>query len=252
VITFSLQSGSDGNSIYVEAGGFGLLFDAGIAGKTAELLLREKDRAIRACDAIFISHDHADHVRHAGAWARLFGIPLYITPTTLVHSWGIGRVPDIRFFHAGSSVDIGPVRVHTIPTPHDAADGVAFVVEHDERRLGILTDLGNPFPELVKLLPDLDAAYLESNYDQGLLEAGTYPPHLKARIRGGRGHLSNEESATLVRDGRGPRLQWISVAHLSEENNRPQLALDAQRAVVGRTFPLHVAPRMGPGPLLEV
>jgi phosphoribosyl 1,2-cyclic phosphodiesterase len=252
VITFSLQSGSNGNSIYVEAGGFGLLFDAGIAGKTAERLLREKDREIRACDAIFISHDHADHVRHAGAWGRLFDIPLYITPTTLKCSWGIGRVQDVRFFHAGSTVDFGPVRVHTIPTPHDAADGVAFIVEHDEKRLGILTDLGSPFPRLLKLLPDLDAAYVESNYDPEMLEAGTYPPHLKARIRGGRGHLSNLESAALIRDGRSARLQWVSVAHLSEENNSPELAFEAHRAQVGRTFPLHLAPRIGPGPLLEI
>ena len=96
MITFSLQSGSNGNSIYVEAGGFGLLFDAGIGGKLAERLLREKDREIRACDAIFISHDHSDHVRHAGAWGRLFGIPLYITPTTLKCSWGIGRVVSLN------------------------------------------------------------------------------------------------------------------------------------------------------------
>jgi len=252
LITFSLQSGSNGNSIYVEAGGTGILFDAGISGRLSARLLDEKGRDIRACKALFLSHDHADHVRCAGIWQRRFGIPVHATEATIRAASGLDGLRDVRLFRAGETVEVGPVKVHTIRTPHDAADGVAFVVDHEGKRLGILTDLGRPFPTLARLLPELDGAYLESNYDPDMLEKGRYPAFLKARIRGGRGHLSNFEAAALARESLGSRLRWIAIAHLSEENNLPELALDIHRQHLGRLFPVHLAWRHGPGPLLEV
>ncbi len=252
MITFSLQSGSNGNSIYVEAGGTNLLFDAGLSGKLAEARLRERGRDIRDCHALFISHDHSDHSRCAGIYQRKFAIPIHATPSTLKAAWGLGPIERVHHFRAGDRVEVGAVTVHTIPTPHDAADGVVFVVEHGGKRLGILTDLGRPFPGLASLLSSLDAAYLESNYDPRMLEEGSYPAALKARIRSGRGHLSNLESALLVKECAGPRLGWIALAHLSEENNHPDLALAAHRAHPGRSFALHIASRYGPGPMLEV
>jgi phosphoribosyl 1,2-cyclic phosphodiesterase len=244
VITFSLQSGSNGNSIYVEANGVRLLFDAGISGAMAQRRMALHGRDIRDVDALIISHDHVDHVRCAGIYQRKFGVPIYMTRGTKAAMWcDLGKLTDVRFFRSGDTLPFGEVTVHTIRTPHDATDGVAFVVECDRKRLAILTDLGHPFPELRNILKSVDGAYLEFNYDPYMLETGTYPPRLKARIRGDGGHLSNEESAQLVRGCGRKRPRWIAVAHLSQENNRPELAIDAQHEAVGRHYPVYHASR---------
>jgi phosphoribosyl 1,2-cyclic phosphodiesterase len=143
------------------------------------------------------------------------------------------------------------VTVYTIPTPHDAADGTAFIVEHDGKRLGIMTDLGHPFPELVRQIPTLDACYLESNYDPDMLANGPYPYHLQQRITGPRGHLSNMEAAELIRAS-ASKLRWAAIAHLSEENNDPHLALDTHRKHVGRMFPLRLASRYEVSEVMEL
>jgi phosphoribosyl 1,2-cyclic phosphodiesterase len=252
VITFSLQSGSNGNSIYVEADGVRLLFDAGISGRRAKLRMAGYQRDIRQVDALLLSHDHADHVRCAGIYQRLFGMPIYITARTYrAARWQLGKVRDLRHFDAGEPLSFGPVTVHTYPTPHDAADGVVFVVECGGKRLGIFTDLGHPFERLAGLLESVDAAYLESNYDPLMLEKGPYPLLLKERIRGFGGHLSNEESAGLVRLC-GRRHKWIALAHLSEQNNHPDLALETHRGVLGSADGLTVAGRYGVSELLRV
>ncbi len=253
MLTFSLQSGSNGNSIYVEANGVRLLFDAGISGAMAERRMAVHGRNIRDVDAVIISHDHADHVRCAGVFQRKFGLPIYITrPTIASTRCNLGEVTDVRYFDSGDSLTFGRVVVHTVRTAHDAADGVAFVIECEGKRLAILTDLGHPFPALKRILESVHGAYLESNYDPELLETGSYPEHLKARIRGKRGHLSNEESARLVQSCGHTRPRWVAVAHLSLENNRPELAVDAHIAAVGRDYPVHHASRHEVSGLLHV
>jgi phosphoribosyl 1,2-cyclic phosphodiesterase len=253
MITFSLQSGSNGNCIYVEAGNVRLLFDAGISGRQAAMRLADYGRDIRNVTALIISHEHRDHICSAGVFQRKFGFPIYVTRAT----WRatpdpLGPVTDVRPFTAGGRIEFDGVTVHTIKTPHDAVDGTAFIVEHERKRLGILTDLGHPFRSLQNLFTELDAAYLESNYDPEMLEAGSYPAWLRDRIRGDRGHLANPEAARLVRRARSKRLQWVALAHLSEENNNPELAVDTHRATVGRMLPLYVAGRYGLSELLNV
>ncbi|MFQ5410816.1 MAG: MBL fold metallo-hydrolase [Phycisphaerae bacterium] len=253
MITFSLQSGSNGNSIYVEAGGVRLLFDAGISGKQAALRMAEHGREIRDCDALILSHEHIDHVKCAGIFQRKFGLPVYCTgPTYGETERRIGPIERVHRFESSETLAFGDVRVHTIRTPHDGVDSVCFVVEHERRKLGILTDLGHPFPALRDALAEVDAAYLESNYDPEMLWTGSYPEHLKHRIAGDGGHISNEESAELTKTCVRSCLKWIAVAHLSEQNNDPELAIDAQRDHVGRDLPVHAASRFRVGPLLEV
>ena len=242
--TFSCQSGSNGNCIFVQAGRTRLLIDAGISGKKAQERMAARDEDIRRVDAVLLSHDHIDHTRAAGIYHRKFGLPVYATKGT----WRAcrlsqGRVGDVRLFDAGESLTIGEATIHTISTPHDGADGVCFVVEHDGRRLGVLTDLGFVFDELPGVLATLDATYLESNYDPQMLRNGPYPPRLQRRIRGNGGHLSNAEAASLLAEHTDGRLQWATLAHLSEHNNTPQLALQTARRIIARPLALHVASR---------
>jgi len=253
VITFSLQLGSNGNSIYVESDGVRLLFDAGITGAMAERRMTVHGRDIRDVDALIISHDHADHIRCAGVYQRKFALPVYMTRTTRAATWcNLGKLSDVRYFRSGDTLRFGDVAVHTTRTAHDAADGVAFVVECAGNRLGILTDLGHLFTGLQSLLESVDGAYLESNYDPHMLETGSYQPWLKARIRGDRGHLSNDESARLVQACGRRMPRWVAVAHLSQENNRPELAVAAHQAAVGRDYPIHHASRYECSELLNV
>ena len=253
MITFSLQSGSNGNAIYVEANGARLLFDAGLTGSTAQRRMAVHGKSMADVDAVIISHDHTDHIRYAGVYQRKFGLPLFMTKRTQAATWwDLGTLNDVRHFEAGETLSFGHVRVHSIPTPHDAADGVVFVVECDGKRLGILTDLGHPFAGLRDIVASLDAMYIEANYDPFLLERGGYPPALKARIRGEGGHLSNDEAAGLVGECARDRATWVAVAHLSQDNNTPELAVGAMRAAFGSTRSVFHASRARASEMWEV
>jgi phosphoribosyl 1,2-cyclic phosphodiesterase len=275
----SLQSGSNGNCFYVEAGDVRLLFDAGISAKQAAQRLATHGREIGDCDALLISHDHSDHAKSMGVFQRKFGLPVYVTRRTLAASQRflkVGKVERVRLFTAGSSLSFGrngEVAVHTVPTPHDSAEGVAFVVEYEGQRVGILTDLGHAFDGLRDVLKSLDAVIIESNYDEEMLEYGRYPDRLKRRIRGSGGHLSNDDSARLLKavlsesakpasssssteeveaNEVGSRLQWACLCHLSQDNNRPELAKQAHEDVLGDRLPIYVASRTDVSDVMEV
>jgi len=254
MITFSLNSGSNGNCIYVETQGVKLLLDAGISGKRTAERLAAHGRDVRDVDAVIVSHDHADHIRCAGILHRRFGLPIYMTEAAFASArrYGLGPIADRRHFKAGSDLTFGPVTVRTVATPHAAADPVAFVISDGRRRLGILTDLGHVFAGLAELMGRLDGVYLESNYDPEMLATGPYPAYLKRRIAGPAGHASNVEAAELVASAAGVRLQWVALAHLSEANNKPELAMETHRRIAGRRRPIHVAGRYGAGELLRI
>jgi phosphoribosyl 1,2-cyclic phosphodiesterase len=247
MLAISLQSGSNGNCIYVETPGVRLLFDAGITGVQAEERLAAHGRDIRKVDAVIISHDHGDHIRHAGVFHRKFGLPVYVTPATFAAAssrCALGKFTDLRHFRSSDQLRLGDAVVHAVPTPHDGADGAVFVVEAGAKRLGIMTDLGHVFQGLLHLVSSLDAVFLESNYDPDMLAAGPYPAYLKQRIRGPKGHLSNAEAAELLRRAaEAKRLRWACLSHLSEKNNHPDVALKTHRAAQDGCVQLFTADR---------
>ena len=251
---FSLQSGSNGNCIYVETPDARLLIDAGISGAQTARRLAERDIDVRDVDAVLISHDHWDHIASAGILHRKFQLPIHLTRKTFAvgeRSGRLGRFSELRFFTAGESLRFRDTVVETLPTPHDGADGSAFVIVHGDHRLGVLTDLGHVTPGLEAVMGTLDAVFLESNYDPQMLTLGGYPEQTKARIRGPGGHLSNPEAALLIRNASG-RLQWACLAHLSEHNNTPSLALETARVHLPSKFPLFAASRYGVSEMLRV
>ena len=255
MIAISLQSGSNGNCTYVESDGTRLLFDAGLSGRKAQERLAAAGVDIRRVNGLVISHDHTDHIGCAAAYQRQYGLPVYMTHGTLRaarEKFALDDLAAVKPFEAGESLKFDGVTVHTVPTPHDCEDGVGFVVEAENKRLGILTDLGHVFGALGEIVSTLDAALIESNYDPRMLESGTYPEFLKARIRGSGGHLSNIETAELIRAWASDRLSWVCLAHLSEHNNAPALALEAHRRVLGSTLRLLVAGRSASTGVLKV
>jgi phosphoribosyl 1,2-cyclic phosphodiesterase len=242
----SLQSGSSGNCIYVETNGVRLLFDAGISGRAAEVRLAQHGKDIRDCDALIISHDHRDHICGMGTFHRKFGLPVYVTRQTFDAARSrikIGKLSDVRHFVAGETLRFGSVLVETLSTPHDAVDGVVFIVDDTSHRFGLLTDLGHVFDGLSDAMASLDGVIIESNYDPSMLRDGPYPEFLKDRISGPRGHLSNEDSAELLKSATVSRLKWACLGHLSEKNNDPEVAIQTHHKILGECFPVTCADR---------
>jgi len=250
----SLQSGSNGNCIYVEADGVTLLFDAGISGNEVEERLAIHGRDARSVDAVLISHDHIDHCRSMGILSRTFGLPIYLTAKTheAAKRFALGEINDLRYFGAGEKIQFGNVTVETISTPHDGADGVVFVVDDGRHRLGILTDLGYVFDGLAEVIASLDAVLLESNYDPDLLANCSRPEWLKERIAGPGGHISNFEAAELLLATASKRMKWACLGHLSEDTNTPELALATHRKILGDRLPLFLATRYEVSGVMEI
>jgi phosphoribosyl 1,2-cyclic phosphodiesterase len=253
MVAVSLQSGSSGNCIFVEAGNVRLLFDAGICGAEAERRLSCCGYDIRQVDALIISHDHSDHALYAGVYQRKYGLPIYATPKTLSEAdrrHGLGSLKDVSLFFAGGKLRFGDISVESLPTPHDGADGAAFVVDAGGKRLGIMTDLGHVFEGLGEVMAELDAVFIESNYEPSMLAAGPYPAFLKRRIAGPGGHISNAEAAELLRAC--TRLKWACLSHLSGHNNSPEAALLRHRQILRRDLPLYIAGRSAATGIMRV
>jgi phosphoribosyl 1,2-cyclic phosphodiesterase len=230
-----------------------LLFDAGLTGKQTKQRLDTLGVDIETVQAVVISHAHSDHIYYAGVLQRQYALPIWMTPGTfqrMLDMKNLGRVSEPHLFNSGDTPQFGSVKVETIPTTHDAPEGVCFVVDDGAVRLGIMTDLGSRFLGLKEVIATLDGVCLESNYDPEMLANGVYPDELKRRIQGEKGHLSNVDAAELLLKSK--RLRWACLAHLSAKNNCPTVALETHRKVLGETFPLHVAPRHDVSEVLEL
>jgi len=249
----ALASGSNGNSILVETVDARILVDAGLSGKRLAERAESRGLTLEGLDAVLVTHNHSDHVGGAGVIHRRFGAPLFLTRGTYRASRGrLGSLGTFHRFEAGETLRFGKTVVTSIPTPHDGVDGVAYVIESEGRRLGVLTDLGHPFPALEDVLPSLDAAFLEANYDPEMLETGPYPYDLQRRISGPGGHLSNGECVALAKAAAGERLRTLVLSHLSGENNRPEFAREAAAELPGLGVDVHVALRTEASPVFSL
>jgi len=256
----SLQSGSNGNCIYVETPSTRLLFDAGISGARAKERLAQHGIDIRDVDALLVTHDHWDHATNMGVFHRKFNIPVWVTGITyktVLRKKPPGHIANLNPFVSGETFRIGDATIETIRTPHDAADGVAFIIDDGRVRFGIMTDLGHATADLREAVRSLDAVLLESNYDPESLQNCTYSGETKARISGKGGHLSNFDAARLLEAARS-RLQWACLGHISQESNTHQLVLETHRRILrnslsfGITLPLYIASRYGMSEMFEL
>lgn len=194
----SIASGSNGNCYYIGNDTEAVLVDAGITCREAVKRMRRAGLSMDKVKAIFISHEHGDHIRGLEVMAHTFNLPVYITPRTLQHSRLRLNPQFVRTFTAYQPVCIAGLTVHPFPKFHDAADPHSFIVEGSNTRIGVFTDIGTPCTHVIDHFGQCHAVFLETNYDDEMLEKGRYPYHLKRRIKGDEGHLSNKQALDLL------------------------------------------------------
>lgn len=219
----SLNSGSNGNCYYIGNGKDAVLVDAGISCREIEKRMTRLGLSVKNVRALFITHEHTDHIKGVDVLAKKYNIPVYITDRTLA-GCRLSLTKDlVKTFVADVPVAINKLSVIPFTKVHDAAEPFSFVIEGNGVNVGVFTDLGIACENLVYHFGRCHAAFLESNYDSNMLEYGRYPVHLKNRIRGGKGHLSNEQALKLFRFHRSEKLSHLLLSHLSHENNNPEL-----------------------------
>lgn len=220
-----MGSGSAGNGLLVEVDGTRILADCGFALNSALARLARRNIDPASLSAILITHEHDDHIGGAARLARKFGVPVWLTHGTLQAAGGrFAGVAAIEVFDCHQRFAIGAIEIEPYPVPHDAREPAQFVFGDGAARLGLLTDAGSLTAHMQAVLSGLDALVLECNHDLDLLWNGNYPQHLKQRIAGKFGHLDNATAAQLLASVDCGRLRHVIAAHLSEQNNTPELA----------------------------
>lgn len=230
-----LASGSGGNCTYVGSNDTHLLVDAGLSGKRIETALSSID--VPRLDGILITHEHTDHISGAGVMSRRYNLPLYATPETwrfLLHNNTIGTVAQglQKTITPGNQAMIGDIEVSAFNVSHDAAQPVGYCLQVGNYKAAVATDMGYVTDTVRAILKDVNIMLLESNHDIEMLQNGPYPNMLKERVVGSLGHLSNVAAGALLADIASDVISHVFLGHLSEENNRPMLALDTVQSIL--------------------
>lgn len=231
----ALNSGSNGNCYYIGNKNEAILIDGGISCRETEKRLTRLGLSIKTVKAIFVSHEHGDHIHGVPALVKKFKLPVYITPATFRNGNLMMNEDQALSFRAYESIEIGDLIVKAFPKFHDAADPHSFIVSGNGVHIGILTDIGAICDHVISHFKLCHAAFLEANYDEEMLEKGRYPQALKNRIRGGHGHLSNRQALELFLKHKSPQLSHLFLSHLSKNNNKPEIVRDLFSAATENT-----------------
>lgn len=255
----SFGSGSSGNCYVLRRGTDCVLIDLGIGIRSFKRYLHQYGLNIHNFVAAFATHDHTDHIKAIGKFAAETGVPVYSTAT--VHEgmrnnrFMTRKVPEeqVRSLSVGEAVEVAGISITPFPVPHDSKDCVGYLFRCDGVCLCLATDIGTPTDEVRQAVAAANYVVIEANYDLPMLATGRYPQYLKDRIRGGRGHLCNDETAEILASCLRKDVKRVWLCHLSEENNTPQLALQtiaSKLEQAGRkpneAFTLEALPRIKP------
>jgi phosphoribosyl 1,2-cyclic phosphodiesterase len=252
-----IASGSEGNCTLIEdSSGQSILVDVGLSMRRIAGVLAGLGRDLSKISALLISHEHADHLRGAAVLSRRLDIPIYTSPGTaslIKRSFsGTTRICTLN----GNPTQFGALQIDAFRVSHDASETLGFIIQEGDTRLAIATDLGTVDLPTLARFRECDAIILEANHDLDLLLSGSYPWDLKRRIQSNYGHLSNTQAADALIKIASPRLRLVVLAHLSQENNRPHLALRAVRSALDQDGHAHinvvVADQYQPTTLFEI
>ncbi|MGX6961681.1 MBL fold metallo-hydrolase [Vagococcus xieshaowenii] len=222
-----LASGSTGNCVYVETPEKKMIVDAGLSGKKITSLLAEIDRTPDELDAIFVTHEHTDHIKGVGILSRKYGIDIYANELTwqaMAKNIGNIALDHRHLFEMGKTLTFGDIDVESFGVSHDAAAPQFYQFHRNNKAFAVLTDTGYCSDRIKGTIKNADAYVIESNHDVEMLRMGNYPWHLKQRILGDKGHLSNEDGALVMTELIGDKTKKLFLGHLSRENNIKELA----------------------------
>lgn len=255
----SLASGSSGNCYYLATDNTAILVDAGVGIRTIKKVFKEYSLHLDKVKAVFITHDHADHIKAVGHLGEKHNIPVYTTEE--IHK-GMRKSycmteklteGHIRLIHKEEPLELGDFRIVCFEVPHDGTDNVGYCIQAGDKIFSFLTDIGHVTPVAAHYAEQADYLIMEANYDETMLKMGPYPPHLKTRIAGPNGHLSNRELAEFLAGHYTDKLKYVWLCHLSKENNHPELALKTVQTAmlekgikVGKDVEVIPLKRLGP------
>lgn len=234
----SFGSGSSGNCYYLFTQTDGLLIDAGVGIRLLKRQFRDFGLSLKNIKNVLITHDHADHVKSVGSLSGDFNLPIYTT--NKVHE-GINKnycvkrkihPSCVKLIYKNTTYQIGEFKVTPFGVPHDSTDNVGYKIEYEGSVFCLMTDVGHVTEEMKGFVTEANYLVIEANYDKEMLYAGSYPMHLKERITGENGHLSNNECAETLVNNASPNLKQVWLCHLSEENNHPELARKTVESVL--------------------
>lgn len=222
----SLNSGSNGNCYYIGNETEAILIDAGISCRETEIRMKRLGLDIKKMKAIFISHEHKDHISGITVLSKKYKLPVYITEGTQKNGKVGLEKKLVHRFKANEVIKIGGLSITGFQKNHDAEDPHSFVVSSDTVKIGVFTDVGMVCDRLIYHFKQCHAVFLEANYDEQMLQDGSYPYFLKQRITDGNGHLSNTEALELFRNHRPSFMSHLILSHLSKNNNNPELVME--------------------------
>ncbi len=231
----SLNSGSNGNCYYIGNQQEAILVDAGISCRETEKRMSRLGLLMNKVKAIFVSHEHHDHIRGVPALSKKYQIPVYITNNTLSHGSLTLETHLVRNLERHQDIMIGNLCVSAFPKFHDAIEPHSFTVKGNNVTIGVFTDIGTVCEQLKSQFKKCHAAFLEANYDEDMLERGNYPYHLKRRIQGGSGHLSNKQALEVFTKCKSSFMSLVLLSHLSKDNNCPILSKELFTHHAGNT-----------------
>ena len=231
----TIASGSSGNSTFVGTEYTKILIDAGLSGKRITESLSSLQVMGNDIDALFITHEHIDHIKGAGVLSRKFDIPIYATQGTWEAMENqIGKIApkNTRFVYTEEQCVINDICLQPFSIPHDAKEPVGYSIATENHKITLATDLGHITEEIRKQLVDSEILLLEANHDEELVKSGCYPLALKQRILGEQGHISNRTAGKLLCEIMSEKLKYVFLGHLSDENNHPHLAYETVEKIL--------------------
>lgn len=230
----AIASGSNGNCYYIGNEKDAVLIDAGISCKQILIRMRERNLNPSKIKAVFISHEHSDHMRGVRGVSKKLHVPIFLTSKTYYGSYRNLRPDQPKLFIPGDVVEVGEFSIHSFHKNHDASEPCSFRVQYKNKNIGVFTDIGEACENVTQHLKLCNGLFLETNYDEKMLWEGSYPYFLKQRVASNVGHLSNKQAFELLENHAGENLKCVFLSHLSKENNTPEIARDSMQTLTSR------------------